>query len=534
MHDGVVFVSPQVGVRIVVAGAGFAGLATALALKDSGHEVVIVERDPEPPRLAPEQAFDGWARPGVPQFRHAHMFLARLQTMLRDQHPELLAELKAAGLELSSLDELLPPTQRDSYRPLPDDRDLLHLWGRRPTFEYVLRQHVARLPHVRFIHNCRVEGLRADSNGGEVRVRGLDVTRNGVREAIDADLVVDASGKRTRSPEWLRALGVEVSVHALPSNYAYVCRHYRYADRASMPRRCGTGANLDYFGYVIFYAEHGHFAVTLSCPVEEAEFARLVRTPEGFDSVCEKIPVLAQWTRKAKVTSKVLGAGRFENRWTHYGAPGGLPLSGFVALGDSHIETNPMYGRGCTLAFVQAQLLAEALAVAGDQRAQLRKYYARTREVLKPHFDFCVQADRMFQNRAKVSRGERIAFGDRVLRYAYERAYVPAIQASPLVAREMVKATEMREPSSFGLRLAMLFQIARAWLLGLVRPGRVPPIDLGPPRRDFLDSLAPGPAEPAAAAPSARFARSALLQEGERGATHEAANRIDEPEWQEA
>src|SRR5882672_6841733 len=94
--------------RVAIIGGGMGGLAAALAFSKNEVDVVIVERDPEPPVLAsPEDAFDGWARPGVPQFRHAHILLARLQTIVRDRHPDLHAELLTAGIELSSLEEMM-------------------------------------------------------------------------------------------------------------------------------------------------------------------------------------------------------------------------------------------------------------------------------------------------------------------------------------------------------------------------------------------------------------------------------------------
>ncbi|HEY2732906.1 MAG TPA: NAD(P)-binding protein, partial [Polyangiales bacterium] len=156
--------------RLVIIGAGIGGLATALSLKASEFEVVIVERDEAPPEIVPEDAFDAWARPGVPQFRHAHILLARLQTTIRDHHPQLLRELLDAGLELSTVAEVLPPNEYEGIEPAPGDANLLHLWGRRATFEYVLRRHVGRLPHVRFVHGARVTGLISELRGNALCV----------------------------------------------------------------------------------------------------------------------------------------------------------------------------------------------------------------------------------------------------------------------------------------------------------------------------------------------------------------------------
>src|SRR5882672_12853792 len=131
---------PRSAGPIVIIGGGMAGLATALSLKNSGRKVVIVERDDPPPEMSPESAFDSWKRPGVPQLHHTHIFLARLRTILRDDHPEVLAELDAAGIKASSIDQILPTSLIERYEAAPGDDDFLHLWGRRATLEFVLRR----------------------------------------------------------------------------------------------------------------------------------------------------------------------------------------------------------------------------------------------------------------------------------------------------------------------------------------------------------------------------------------------------------
>jgi 2-polyprenyl-6-methoxyphenol hydroxylase-like FAD-dependent oxidoreductase len=474
--------------RIAIIGAGIGGLATALALKHSGAEIVIIERDPEPPDIAPEAAFDEWARPGVPQFRHAHILLARVQTLLRDHHPEVLQELFDAGLELSTVQEVLPASQRESFAPMPGDEDLRHLWGRRPTFEYVLRRHVGKLANVRFMHSTRVVGLLMESSEKQLRVHGVELSRDDHHETLDADLVVDASGKSTKAKQWLQDAGVQLAIDSRPSGFVYSCRHYRLKDpKAPMPRLDG-GGNLDYLGYATFYAEHGNFALTLGCPVEEEELAETMRRPEGFDAMCEQLPVFKQWTSQAEVKSKVLGAGRFENRWTHYRVRGGKELLGFFAVGDCQLETNPMYGRGCAAAFVQAHVLAEALARSDDPRERARFYYERAHKLLQPYFNVSSDTDHIYRSRARLARGQSIPLRDRIIIYLFDAAWLPAMQQSPLVAREFVKAVQMRELSSVGVRIAMVMQILRAWVRGWFKRdrGAVPPV----PRAEFLRRLA--------------------------------------------
>src|SRR5262249_39560480 len=155
----------------------------------------------------------------------------------------------------------------------------------------------------------------------------------------------------------------------------------------------------------------------------------------------------------------------------------GRALHGFFAVGDSQVETNPMYGRGCTYAFLQAEALADALAASAEPDARTQRYYARCRALLKPTFDLSVTTDRMFRNRARVSRGETLAPGDRLLKYLYERAFVPAMYRSALVAREMIKGVQVREPSSARVRWLMVLHVGWAFLLGLLNPRSTPKLE---------------------------------------------------------
>ena len=91
--------------NILVMGGGMGGLSTALLLAGDGHDVTVLERDPAPPPATGDEAWDGWERKGVNQFRMIHYFLPRFREIVEAELPEVVAALDADGvLRLNPID----------------------------------------------------------------------------------------------------------------------------------------------------------------------------------------------------------------------------------------------------------------------------------------------------------------------------------------------------------------------------------------------------------------------------------------------
>ena len=468
---------------ILVLGGGMAGLSLALWLEGSGKQVVIVERDPEPPVIEPHEAFESWKRSGVAQFRHPHVFVGRLHGLLRTRHPALFAELEAAGCRGSPLAEHLPPALRDDYVAHPDDVHIAPLYGRRPTFEYVVRRHVGRLPHVRFVHDATAQGLVHEAlPGGGLRVVGLEIKRGDARETLRGDVVVDAAGRNSPVDGWLQALGVSVKTRNQPSKLAYFCRHYRLREGEAEPEHRELSADLDYLKYAIFYAEMGHFAIAFGCGEDEPDMVELLRRPEGFDAMCRQIPGLARWVNKAEPVTKVLGAAKIVNRWTHIANP--ARVVGLFLLGDSAFEANPIYGRGCAAAFVQSQLLADALISEREWPRRAAKFHAGLQAEIYPHHRASGWADNLFRSRIQRARGQRGSPFRWFVTYVYDRIVVPAVLVDLFLAREILLAMGMDNPAGPVRVARFLLRILR---VRITTPGNaallLPPI---PERADLL------------------------------------------------
>jgi choline dehydrogenase-like flavoprotein len=130
--------------EIVVAGAGIGGLTAAMLLAGDGHAVTVLERDPEPPPATTEEAWAGWERKGVNQFRLPHFFLARFRILLEAELPRVLPALDAAGaLRTNAIAEA---PEFVSGGPRPGDEEFWSVAQRLPPGVGVVGVHVGLRP----------------------------------------------------------------------------------------------------------------------------------------------------------------------------------------------------------------------------------------------------------------------------------------------------------------------------------------------------------------------------------------------------
>src|ERR1700736_6542653 len=184
----------RLGAHAIVIGGSMAGLFAARVLADQFEHVTVVERDQLPE--GPEH------RPGVPQARHVHVLLRRGLVVMEELFPGLERELIAAGgISFTNADCLALPAagwlgRFDGPRLLSGSRELL---------EWTVRGRVRALDNVDIL--CRQEVIGVFAKAVDGPVGGVDVRERGVSgtpsRRLTADLVVDASGRASKAPEWL-------------------------------------------------------------------------------------------------------------------------------------------------------------------------------------------------------------------------------------------------------------------------------------------------------------------------------------------
>ena len=486
--------------HVLIAGSGIAGLGAALAFGGSDRKVTLLDRDAAPPEGSAEEAFYKWERRGATQLRHSHVFLGRLTTLLRERYPQLLDELLSSGARIFRFEDGLSPALKAHYKPQQGDEDLAILFSRRTTLELVMRRYAAELSGVNFVNDAGVRGLitRRNANGTLV-VDGLKVERNGAIEELRADVTIDATGRNTAFPDWLRAEGVAVAEEESPAGILYFTRHYRLRDGQDEPVRDGTpvAGDLGYIKYGVFAADNRHFSITLAIPEIETDLRVAVVKPEVFDAICAEIPGCARWTdsERAEPASPVYAMGNLKSLWRRYLKDGAPQVLNFFALGDAAVRTNPLYGRGCSAGVVHAHILRAALDATRDPMERAIKIEADTRTELRPFYDAMVRQDQQAIRRAAHERDPNYRPGRRarLARSFVDDAIGPATRGDVEVLRGFSRAFHMiDDPADWLKRPAVFAKLMAFWAMPqtVKRARGLYPPSFGPTRREMLAKLA--------------------------------------------
>ena len=351
----------------IVIGAGIAGLCAARVLTDTFDSVTVLDRDTLPA--------DGQPRAGVPQGRHVHAVLVRGSRAIRDLFPGLVEDFVADGVPTG---DLLANTRayNGPYRLAPVDSGLEGIYIARPDLEHRIRERLATLPNVTITTGRTVVGLTASSG----TVTGVRTVTAGTEapDELGADLVVDASGRGSRTPQWLTDLGyrqppeqrVRIDINYSSCTFsmpADVIDHAHGVLVTPTPTNPRGGGLIDMGDDRWLVSLTGYRDTAPPVELDDfTEFARQLAIPDIYHALCRATP-----TGKPVRFRMPEAVRRRYDKLTHF--PDGL-----VVLGDAACTFNPIYGQGMSIAAQEALVLRRHLQRHGGRRtSRLRSQIAR-------------------------------------------------------------------------------------------------------------------------------------------------------------
>jgi 2-polyprenyl-6-methoxyphenol hydroxylase-like FAD-dependent oxidoreductase len=422
------------GRRALVVGSGIGGLSAAGALADYFEQVDILERDRIP-------AF-AESRPGTPQDRHPHFLLAGGLKALGEIFPGFERDLAKAGAVSVKIAQEFR-LERPDVGALPGrDLGLSILCASRPLIESVLRRRVMALGNVALQPKHRVTEIFGDARA----VRGVRFDSvSGHSNALDADLVVDASGRGGLSLALLDALGRErPEVTEVGTDLAYATAVVPIPEQALDWKAVGTlpDAPASALGAVLVPIEGDRWIVAIA----DRRGPARIETWDSFLATLQRLTTstIFDALRHVKPSEGVIRHHGFSiSQWKHFERMSGLPR-GLLPIADAVCRFNPMRGQGMSSAARQARLLQTVLQAAATKADPIAAaqggFMADVESVLQTPWAMSTGADLAYPD----IRGERPKDFEKSRQF--EAALFRAAVADPVVHRAVVEVSQLLQP----------------------------------------------------------------------------------------
>ena len=329
------------GDRAIVIGGSIAGLLTARVLSDYFDRVIILDRDELP--ATPQ------ARRGVPQSVQPHVLFAKGYRILAEFFPGIKEQLEANGALSIDWAREFKHFVEGHWGVKAEASDIVSVTCSRYLLEWTIRQELLKLPGIEILESSKVTGLICDRQN---RITGVKLNSG----ELNAELVVDASGRSSQAPQWLEQIGTPAPETTVNPFLGYATRRYKLPDSLQpdwkvllISQSPPQDTRLGYLARI----ENDELIATLGGygkdfpPLDDTgflEFARSLAQPDFYNAIANATP-----------TSPIYAHRATANRMRHYDKVE-LP-QGFVALGDAVCALCPVYGQGMTVSALGAKTL---------------------------------------------------------------------------------------------------------------------------------------------------------------------------------
>jgi 2-polyprenyl-6-methoxyphenol hydroxylase-like FAD-dependent oxidoreductase len=350
--------------KAIVIGGGIAGLLAARILSDHFSKTIILEKDRYPKEKGP--------RNGTPQANHIHVFLAKGMQTILDLFPGIEEKLLSQGghkIDVISKAKFKFPTGwarnfNSGMNTVVCSRQLL---------EYTIRQEILeKYSNIKIIENTMVVGLATTTNSEQKIITGVKVIYGNGNDdinkttTINANLVVDASGRRSETPIWFEKIGLEKPKETKINSFiGYAGRRVQLLSTQSSPLLS------NYKVVVVFTNPPNNPRMAVMTAIEDNQWQLgllgIGKTypptdEKGFLDFAKELGVedVYKIVRDAKPISNIYGYREDGSRIYHYEKIKKWPKN-FIVLGDAVSAFNPIYAQGVTVAAIQSKILDNLL-----------------------------------------------------------------------------------------------------------------------------------------------------------------------------
>lgn len=419
--------------RAVIAGGSIAGLTAALALARRGHDVVLCDRDTVDADGAWSYAFD--RERSVPQYLHAHAFLARGRNLLTEHAPDVWRDLLDAGGVEIDMGRSLPEQHRDP--------ELIALVVRRPIIEWALIRALRRERRIEVRDRCRLSGLAVRHNGVPV----IEAVRTSAGELIRADLIVDAMGRTSPAAAWLAHLQLPEPVErSSDCGMVYYGRYFRFrpgTERPEMFAPLQSVRDLGYLTHAVFWQDNDVFGISLA-PAPWDRDLKVLRDPGAWMAAANALPILRSLLDpdRSQPISPVMSMGGLRNALRTFVINGEPVTYGLAAVGDAVCHTNPSHAFGMSLAMAHGFALADVVGSASDLQDIAISYHHATHPEAVERYEMVANTD---DARIRLRQGEAIDFSspDGNLALFMAKAVPRAVLADPILYVKYVRRVNL-------------------------------------------------------------------------------------------
>jgi 2-polyprenyl-6-methoxyphenol hydroxylase-like FAD-dependent oxidoreductase len=416
----------------VVIGGSIGGLLAAQVLSSHFTRVTVLERD-----LLPQEAV---LRKGTPHCVHGHGLLASGYDVMDRYFPGMMDDLERHGaLRGDVLGDFL--WHLDGLWKLRHQSGLRGIVVSRPFLEAAVRNRVRQLPNVMILDGTEAINPLYDPTIGRVTGVQARSTRTGREDTLHAALVVDASGRGSRSPAWLSEWGFgKCPVHTVRIDVSYATRFYQ--------RRAG-----DLYGALGIVVSGKPPADRRSAGVLAAEGDRWIVTLMGrlgdYPPLNEHdwvkfaahlaVPTVYNLLTSSRPLSGVMGYRFPTTERRRYERMRDFP-SGYLVIGDAICSFNPIYGQGMSVAAAEALALDESLMQGMSGLAQ--RFFRRVSHIVDIPWTIATGEDLRYPE----VEGKR-SLGTGLLNRYLERVQAAASD-DPVVCRKLFEVMNLLAPPS--------------------------------------------------------------------------------------